>query len=899
MGQMTVDCNSNPYLLPPAKAAISQPLAYTPDDVLRLSSGNERIPAAGRRSDHAEVKPEGDDYCVLSPRPKRSCHRAQVAIKLQQKKKKKNEFKDEDWGGYRPAELYSHKYIRYREKQREKAKNHNGQELTWPDPLEHAFQLALRLVPPVGRRKKYIDGKLRGRNEEISQVLKSWTGIHRDRKQISSHIQVLKGFMGENAEWMQHVTPQVEALLAEDLDIARLDPEQVSAYAEARYGTAVKREWAATRSIPPPAEILGSNVPRHGPGINRIEFEMSVLNPVRNDRIHTYSSNQSDIGASSWPLEALSNWRTSFPQLNYESDQPDSDIILVDCNINLLTDLPPKGSLLSIGFYVTVAGPVQQSQWSTKAEYYQNNGEPVDMMAFYEKSRIPKKTLWDDLDEISEEAGGSSVKLKIKMQSTWWVQLLTNMAHRKLEMKYDPSLMQREADWSRRYLEEMSVMQELWVSPGDDGASSKRVAVFLWRFSQTQNGQTGTTTWRRLKVPPKPSQINSPIQSPRPALHRSMVLDADLQNLAMPQPRSGLTDKFLHQQCQLLDQAPLIAHGDGSTEGSPSPALSPDYTSSFPSSTTTSFPPSITHGYLSHEESQESACSLQDNQLYGHGSFASQPSFVYSQESTYVFEETATGAEDLNHLSQTTGIGSQEPVYYSQQSLDAIPHYPSPIYEPYIDGTGHDDTHETDDFEAGHIELSFQQADETAHSYSQPYMAPLLDLPHPVQLPPMAHLSSSHEADATVDVSGDDGESNTMGAHLPPQGDFDFSTLETHFTQEELAAIRSQGGIEEYHVHTTTVQQSHSVITTENRDDDTASQPDAGPGAVLGEVLGEVDDGVEEQVVAGLDEGFGFEDVFVDDHGDGADGQGQGHRYFGDGIRDDFEDIGNLHDDHL
>ena len=690
---------------------------------------------------------------------------------------------------------------------------------------------------------------------------------------------------------MQHVTPQVQALLAEDMDIARLDPEEAYAYAEARYGAAAQREWVVTRLIPPPAEILGSNVPRHGPGINRIEFEMSVLSPVRNDRIHTYSSNQSDIGASSWPLEAVSNWRTSFPQLN-ESGQLDSDIILVDCNLDLLTDLPPKGSLLSIGFYVTIAGPVQQSQWSTKSEYYQNNGDPVDMLAFYEKSRIPKKTLWDDLDEISEEAGGSSVKLKIKMQSTWWVQLLTNMAHRKLEMKYDPSLMQREADWSRRYLEEMSVMQELWVSPGDDGASSKRAAVFLWRFSQAQNGHTGTTTWRRLKVPPKRSQINSPIQSPRPPLQRPMVLDASLQNLAMPQPRSGLTDKFLHQQCQLWDHTPLIAKGDGSTEGSPSPVLSPDYTTSFPSSTTTSFPPSITHGYLSHEESQESACSLQDSQLYGHGSFASQPSFVYSQESPYVFEETVTGAEDLNHLSQTTGIGSQEPVYYSQQSLDAIPHYPSPVYEPYIEGTGHDDRNETDDFEAGHIELSFQQVDEAANSYPQPYMAPLLDLSHTVQLPPMANLSSSHEADATIDASGD-GELDTIGAHLPPQGDFDFSTLETHFTQEELAAIRSQGGIEEYHVHTT-VQQSHSVITAKKHDGDMASQPEAGLGAVPGEVLDE--DGVEEHVVAGLDEGFGFEDVFVDSQG-AADGQG--HHYLGNGIRDEFEDIGNLHKDHL
>ncbi|KAL8872586.1 MAG: hypothetical protein Q9174_001805 [Haloplaca sp. 1 TL-2023] len=903
MGQITTDRSSNSYHLPPVKAAVSRSLAYTQDDVLRLTSGNERVLVAGRRTELTEVKTEDDDYCVASPRPRRSSHRAQVAIKLQQKKKKKGATKDDDWLGYLPAELYSPKYIRYREKLREKTKHNNGQEVPWPDRLERAFQLALRAVPPVGRKKKYIDGRLRGRNEEISEVLKKWTGYDRNRKQISSHIQVLKGFMSDNSEWMQHVTPQVQALLAEDMDIARLDPEQARAYAETRYGTVAQRDWMDTRLIPPPAEILGSNVPRHGPGINRMEFEMSVLSPVRNERIHTYSSDQSEIGASSWPLEAVSNWRTLFPQLNdyYESGHLDSDIILVDCNINLLTDLPPKGSLLSIGFYVTVAGPVHQSQWSTKAEYYQNNGEPVDMMAFYEKSRIPKKTPWDDLDEIGEDAGGSSVKLKIKMQSTWWVQLLTNMAHRKLEMKYDPSLMEREEDWSRRYLEEMSVMQELWVTPSTEGALSKRVAVFLWRFSQAPSGQTGTTTWRRLKAPPKRSQINSPIQSPGPPLQRSMVLDATLQNLAMPQPRSGLTDKFLHQQCHLLDHdhTPFIADEDGSTEGSPSPALSPDYTTSFPSSTTTSFPPSITHGYLSHEESQESACSLRDSQLYAHDSFASQSSFVYSQQSAYVFDETVTSAEDMNHLSQMTGIGSQDPVYYSQQSLDAIAHYPSPVYESYADGAAHNCSNETNDFEAGHIELSFQQGDESSNSYSQPYMAPLLDLPHPVQLPPMSNLrSDGHQADATADAS-DDGTLDAIDSHLlPAQGDFDFSTLESHFTQEELAAIRSQG-IEEYHLHTTTIQQSHTVIAAEKHGEDTASRPDdADQGAVLGEILD--DDEVEEQVVAGLDEGFEFEDVFEDSHsaGDGQ-GHGQGHRYLGGGIGDDFEDIGDLHEDHL
>lgn len=65
----------------------------------------------------------------------------------------------------------------------------------WTDTLE-----AIRAVPPVGRKKKHMDGRLWGRNEEISKMIKLWTGVDRDRKQVSSHIQVLKGFMGDNPE---------------------------------------------------------------------------------------------------------------------------------------------------------------------------------------------------------------------------------------------------------------------------------------------------------------------------------------------------------------------------------------------------------------------------------------------------------------------------------------------------------------------------------------------------------------------------------------------------------------------------------------------------------------------------------------------------------------------------
>lgn len=127
----------------------------------------------------------------------------------------------------------SDKYQKYREKQpvltprefiereareakmKVEKDNKSPEKSVWPEFLEHAFwrgeQSLLRfdkgtcrtLVadqniaalirwPPMGRKKFMLDGALRGRNELIQDSIYKDTGIRRDRKQVSSHLQVLK-----------------------------------------------------------------------------------------------------------------------------------------------------------------------------------------------------------------------------------------------------------------------------------------------------------------------------------------------------------------------------------------------------------------------------------------------------------------------------------------------------------------------------------------------------------------------------------------------------------------------------------------------------------------------------------------------------------------------------------
>ncbi|KAK0551347.1 hypothetical protein OC846_003308 [Tilletia horrida] len=76
----------------------------------------------------------------------------------------------------------------------------------WPDNVEVAFWEALRLIPKLGRRKVLVGGKACGRNELIADYIHRKTGVKRSRKQVSSHIQVLKNIKKNDVEFQQLIS---------------------------------------------------------------------------------------------------------------------------------------------------------------------------------------------------------------------------------------------------------------------------------------------------------------------------------------------------------------------------------------------------------------------------------------------------------------------------------------------------------------------------------------------------------------------------------------------------------------------------------------------------------------------------------------------------------------------
>lgn len=69
----------------------------------------------------------------------------------------------------------------------------SGQDVDiWSREVESAFEEALSMIPKTGLSKIKISGKSCGRNELISEFIMVKTGKLRTRKQVSSHIQVIK-----------------------------------------------------------------------------------------------------------------------------------------------------------------------------------------------------------------------------------------------------------------------------------------------------------------------------------------------------------------------------------------------------------------------------------------------------------------------------------------------------------------------------------------------------------------------------------------------------------------------------------------------------------------------------------------------------------------------------------
>lgn len=612
---------------------------------------------------------------------------------------------------YWHVEFQTPRYRAYREKCRQKG----SKDEKWPDRVEEAFQYAIRKYRRQGRKKKDLNGKQSGGNEFISEYILKRTGERRDRKQVSSHIQVLKGFLGENKAWMSLVADIKPERSGKKAQRSTVYEEAASGYEDSEYDDAseyqpLQASYPPYSNRPPETiEILACNV-YPGPTIRQVsEFKMILED--RDERVlHTYTSIQSEMAAATKALEDVNDWRENYPPLAAYSDkgQIDCPMFLFDTHLSLM-DHCYGPSRLAIAFSIDFSQGAHFRDWRSHSRYYEENGRLLD----HAESR---------LQGCSQIKGTTDTRLgRVPLNSEWWARVFTDilMIKQNVEGRRDADLIRKEDEKAGQYIRGISVMQEIWATHQTHNDQPKRMAILLWKFGTARRGEAATTSWRRLHPPRSPYQIQEPPPSPQ---QPPMTLDTALRRVpTYAEEYIAQPSIFSADPSGNLVRAPL------SEDSSPSATPTPE-SRSFPSSTSTSFPSSASNSanpaYPIYPP-LESLSHSQDSLYPPLGSFDSQSSAYCQyehQEMVEASQEESFGPHEFAVDSQES-YGSQEVVYHSQDSF--YQHAPDPLYGylQHLDvPSGTAST--SQDFTGGQIHLSYDQTENSPSSYEAPLIAP-------------------------------------------------------------------------------------------------------------------------------------------------------------------------------
>ena len=351
----------------------------------------------------------------------------------------------------------------------------------------------------MGRRKTLHKDKQRGRNELIADCIEELTGEARSRKQVSSHIQVLKPFVENDPTIMKFLSK--EDLCAQmghgfRHSSAYGSGRRMSNYPVTAPLTAIRYSMS---SYARPEAINLQSVKHSLDLFEPTDFQMFVQRKYRNikdedevERLHEYTKSVNN------PLDqdlAMPDWQTvnrSFPLLAAMCSHRtlDCNILIAEASIAFPQETwkdkdggPRQGVELGISFLC--------SSHHLPPTPKDLKGQVVCTNSFYEHGQLLKDFSVSSEVRLEPSAHVAGVETQIKFGSTFWARMLGRLATKLLDTSKDHK------DDVSTYLRSINALQEV-VFLSDQGP--ERILVMHWSFRQSSS-TCGRASWRRLLLP--------------------------------------------------------------------------------------------------------------------------------------------------------------------------------------------------------------------------------------------------------------------------------------------------------------------------------------------------------------------------------------------------------------
>nr|POE79787.1 conidiophore development regulator abaa [Quercus suber] len=385
----------------------------------------------------------------------------------------------------------SEQYMKYRNRQQKE--NRQGQEQKWPDHLEEAFFRALVKYPPMGRRMLLHNGKQRGRNELIADEISQLTGEERSRKQISSHIQVLKPFVKHDSLIMRFLSKDeiCESGLhhvGKRREASRSSPSLRTFY---RHEPHVHQgPLIDTTSDSIAQRKCGDYIDNFEPTDFQIFIQQRQGNSIQ--RLHTYTQSVRQTQMPIFEVSDVAMLEQEFPPLSHLHSQTPvtCEVLVADSSLSIPTDT--FNDLLGIELGVQLQfrnrhGPDRPVRCDNT---FYHDGEP-----FSEQIDLVNDVATPATDDLQDFAAS------VKFGSTFWAKHLSHLnsiiSH---NGQYDMNVVKEDI---ATYISSITALQQILMP--DDNGIYKPVLVVFWTFRHSSEGR-GLTTWSKLILPQPSAQ---------------------------------------------------------------------------------------------------------------------------------------------------------------------------------------------------------------------------------------------------------------------------------------------------------------------------------------------------------------------------------------------------------